>query len=104
MAPDRLAYTKQDATLILSRTMQGVLFFLGCLSLVGCLPLPPPPLLPPTASFNPPTNSLSRVEAHAWLKRVEITDPEMTGFEPIAQIENTLTNQLWRFLRDGKYF
>jgi hypothetical protein len=44
------------------------------------------------------------VEANAWLKRVEITDPEVTPLESRTQIENALTNNLWRFLRDGKYF
>ena len=78
--------------------MRRVSLFLGFLSLAGCL------TLPPTASFNLPTNSLGMVEANAWLKRVEITDPAMTPLESRAQIENALTNNLSRFLRDGKYF
>jgi hypothetical protein len=78
--------------------MKRVILLLGCLSLAGCL------TLPPTASFNPPANSLGTVEANAWLKRVEITDPEAFSLEARAQIENTLTNNLLRFLRDGKYF
>jgi len=66
--------------------------------LAGCV------TLPPTASFNPPSNTLGPVEANAWLKRVEVTDAEM-GFQDLKeQLENTLTNNLLRFLREGKYF
>lgn len=80
------------------REMQRVIVLLGALFLAGCM------TLPPTASFNPPTNSLGSVEANAWLKRVEITDAEMARPESRAQIENALTNNLLRFLQDGKYF
>lgn len=79
--------------------MKHVIVFLGCLFLAGCART-----LPPTVSFNPPTNTLGLVEAQAWLKRVEITDPEVSPLESRAQIENALTNHLWRFLRDGNYF
>ena len=78
--------------------MQRVSALLGAFFLASCM------TLPPTASFNPPTNSLGSVEANAWLKRVEITDVEMARPESRAQIENALTNNLLRFLRDGKYF
>jgi hypothetical protein len=44
------------------------------------------------------------VQTNAWLKRVEITDVEMGYQNRKAQLENTLTNNLLRFLRDGKYF
>ena len=72
---------------------------LVCASLlVGCI------TLPPTASLNPPTNSLGPVEKNAWLKRVEITDSEMGQPENKENLENTLTNNLLRFLRDGRYF
>ena len=60
--------------------------------------------LPPTASLNPPSNTLGPVQTNAWLKRVEITDTEMGYQDRKAQLENTLTNNLLRFLRDGKYF
>lgn len=60
--------------------------------------------LPPTASLNPPTNTVGPVEANAWLKRVEITDAEMGYQDRKEQLEITLTNNLLRFLRQGKYF
>ena len=60
--------------------------------------------LPPSASLNPPSNTLGPVQTNAWLKRVEITDAEMGYQDHKAQLENTLTNNLLRFLRDGKYF
>jgi len=60
--------------------------------------------LPPSASLNPPSNRLGTVAANAWLNKVEIVDPEMDDQEIKAQVENTLTNNLLRFLRDGKYF
>jgi hypothetical protein len=44
------------------------------------------------------------VQTNAWLNRVEITDAEMGYQDRKAQLENTLTNNLLRFLRDGKYF
>jgi len=78
--------------------MQRVSAILACLFLAGCI------TLPPTASFNPPTNPQGPVEASAWLARVEITDTEMASQESRAQVENSLTNNLLRFLRDGKYF
>jgi hypothetical protein len=65
---------------------------------VGCI------TLPPSASFNPPSNTQGPVDANAWLKRAEITDTEMGNQEHKAQVENTMTNNLLRFLRDGKYF
>lgn len=60
--------------------------------------------LPPTASLNPPSNTMGPVKATAWLKRVEITDGEMGYQELKEQLENTLTNNILRFLREGKYF
>ena len=72
---------------------------LVCATLVaGCV------TLPPTASFHSPRNTFGPVEANAWLKRVEITDPEMGYQESKEQVENTLTNNMLRFLREGKYF
>jgi hypothetical protein len=44
------------------------------------------------------------VEKTAWLKRVAITDAEMGYPENRGNLENTLANNLLRFLRDGKYF
>lgn len=44
------------------------------------------------------------VQGNAWLKRVEITDAKMDDQDARARLENTLTNNLLRFLRDGKYF
>ncbi len=58
----------------------------------------------PTASLNPSSNRLGPVQTNAWLKRVEITDAEMGYQNRKAQLENTLTSNLLRFLRDGKYF
>lgn len=70
-----------------------------CTTLVaGCV------TLPPSASFNPPSNTQGPVDANAWLKRVEITDTEMGYQENKAHVENTMTNNLLRFLREGKYF
>lgn len=69
-----------------------VTFFAGCMT------------LPPSASFDPPSSRGTPVEANAWLKKVEITDTEMDDQERKAHVENTLTNNLLRFLRDGKYF
>ena len=60
--------------------------------------------LPPSASLNPPSNRSGTVDSNAWVKKVEITDPEMDDQERKEQVENTLTNNLLRFLRDGKYF
>lgn len=40
---------------------------------------------------------------NAWLKTVEITDPEITDTKQKEQISITLTNNLLRFLREGKY-
>lgn len=60
--------------------------------------------LPPSASLNPPSNTLGPVQKNAWLKRVEITDSEMGHPENKENLENTLTNNLLRFLRDGRYF
>jgi hypothetical protein len=60
--------------------------------------------LSPSASFDPPRNTMSPVQANAWLKRVEITDTEMSDQERKERLENTLTNNLLRFLRDGRYF
>ena len=79
--------------------MQRVIIFWGCLAFTGCVST-----LPPTVSFNSPANFLGMVEANAWLDRVEITDEEVTPLEPRTPIENALTNHLWRFLLDGKYF
>lgn len=81
--------------------MQRVSLILGCIVLAGCGSMPSPSL---TVSFASPTNSLGIVEAHAWIKRVEITGQEVTSLESRAQLENALTNHLWRFLLDGKYF
>jgi hypothetical protein len=44
------------------------------------------------------------VQADAWLKRVEITDAEIGDQAQREQLENTLTNNLLQFLREGKYF
>ena len=60
--------------------------------------------LPPSASLNPPSNRSGPVDSNAWVKKVKITDPEMDDQERKEQVENTLTNNLLRFLRDGKYF
>ncbi|MEI8014823.1 MAG: hypothetical protein WCH20_08300 [Nitrospira sp.] len=38
------------------------------------------------------------------MKRVEISDSEMGHLENKENLENTLTNNLLRFLRDGRYF
>lgn len=78
--------------------MQRVSIILVCLSLASCM------TLPPTTSFNAPTNAQGPVEANAWLARVEITDIELVSQESRAQVENSLANNLLRFLRDGKYF
>jgi len=80
--------------------LSRVSILLVCATLfVGCVNT-----LPPSASFNPPSNTLGPVQTNAWLKRVEITDTEMGYQDRKAQLENTLTNNLLRFLRDGKYF
>jgi hypothetical protein len=60
--------------------------------------------LPPSASLNPPSNRSGPIDANAWVRQVEITDPEIGDQERRKQLENTLTNNLLRFLRDGKYF
>jgi hypothetical protein len=44
------------------------------------------------------------VKSTAWLKQVAITDSELDDQERKLQVEITLTNNLLRFLRDGKYF
>lgn len=44
------------------------------------------------------------MKATAWLKRVEITDGEMGYQELKEQLENTLTNNILWFPREGKYF
>lgn len=71
------------------------MLFAGCASV---------DMRPPTASLNPPSNTLGPVKATAWLKRVEITDGEMRYQELKEQLENTLTNNILRFLREGQYF
>lgn len=60
--------------------------------------------LRPSASLNPPNNRLTHVKSTAWLKQVLITDSELDNQEHKLQLETTLTNNLLRFLRDGKYF
>ena len=60
--------------------------------------------LPPSASLNAPSNRLAPVKSTAWLKHVAITDSELDDRERKLQVEVTLTNNLLRFLRDGKYF
>ena len=66
----------------------------------GCTSIP----LPPSASLNLPDNRSGTVNSNAWVKHVEITDPAIEDQEQRKQVENTLTNNLLRFLRDGKYF
>jgi hypothetical protein len=66
----------------------------------GCTRIP----LPPSASLNLPDNRSGTVDSNAWVKHVEITDPAIDDQERKKQVENTLTNNLLRFLRDGKYF
>lgn len=59
--------------------------------------------LPPSTSLHPPNNRGHHLEMNAWLKTVEITDPEITDTKQKEQISITLTNNLLRFLREGKY-
>ena len=66
--------------------------------LAGCM------TLPPSASLNAPSNRLAPVESTAWLKQVAITDSELDNQGYKQQVEITLTNNLLRFIRDGKYF
>lgn len=66
--------------------------------LTGCV------TLPPSTTLNPPGNRGRPTESNAWLKTVEITDPEIDDQEHRTQIAITLTNNLLRFLREGKYF
>jgi len=57
--------------------------------------------LPPSATLGPPANSFGPVEKNAWLMKVQITD---SAGEDKWGLEGTLTNNLLRFLREGRYF
>lgn len=65
--------------------------------IAGCM------TLQPSTSLHPPSNRGRHLEMNAWLKTVEITDPEITDTKQKEQISITLTNNLLRFLREGKY-
>jgi hypothetical protein len=81
--------------------LSGVTAIAVCATLfAGCTSIP----LPPSASLNPPDNRSGTVDSNAWVKHVEITDPAIQDQEQKKHVENTLTNNLLRFLRDGKYF
>ena len=88
------AFSKGLNTILPRVIMVAVLatIFAGCMT------------LSPSASLNPPSNRSGPIDASAWVRHVEITDPEMDDQERKKQLENTLTNNLLRFLRDGKYF
>ena len=60
--------------------------------------------VPPSASLGPPVKSPSPVEKNAWLKTVEITDSVLSDKELTASLENTLTNNLLKYMREGRYF
>jgi hypothetical protein len=60
--------------------------------------------LPPTATLNPPTVRAVSVDATAWIKKVEITDAELENQSTRGSVENTLTNNLLRYLREGKFY
>ena len=60
--------------------------------------------VPPSASLGPPVKSPSSVEKNAWLKKVEITDSVLSDKEMKASLENTLTNNLLKYMREGRYF
>lgn len=77
------------------------LLLLGTTLLVGCgMSIP----LPPRASFDSPLYKATPIAATAWLKKVDITDQEMSHPESRALIESSLTNNLLRFLRETNYF
>lgn len=60
--------------------------------------------VPPSASLGPPVKSPSPVEKNAWLKKVEIIDSVLIDNEIKASLENTLTNNLLKYIREGRYF
>ena len=71
--------------------------FCTVLCSAGCL------TLPPSASLNPPIPPAHSLGCNAWLRRVEISDPEIDQ-KKREQLEISLSNNLLRFLREGRYF
>lgn len=78
---------------------RSVLLVLVLLLSVGCSWS-----LPPTASFESPAYRARSIAATAWLKKVKVTDQGWAHPESRTLIENALTNNLVRLIRETNYF